>query len=77
MLEDDGRGLLYVPILNYSDGDLEPARQMLLHPRAAAGLGDGGAHCGVICDAVAAHIHAHPLDPGPDPRRARSRWSGW
>jgi N-acyl-D-aspartate/D-glutamate deacylase len=51
MLEEDGEGLLYVPILNYSDGDLEPARQMLLHPRAAAGLGDGGAHCGVICDA--------------------------
>jgi N-acyl-D-aspartate/D-glutamate deacylase len=51
MLEDDGRGLLYVPILNYSDGDLDPAREMLLHPRAAAGLADGGAHCGVICDA--------------------------
>jgi N-acyl-D-aspartate/D-glutamate deacylase len=51
MLEDDGQGLLYVPILNYSNGDLEPAREMLLHPRAAAGLGDGGAHCGVICDA--------------------------
>ena len=30
MLEDDGRGLLYVPILNYSDGDLEPG------PRDAA-----------------------------------------
>ena len=51
MLEDDGQGLLYVPILNYSDGDLDPAREMLLHPRAAAGLADGGAHCGVICDA--------------------------
>jgi N-acyl-D-aspartate/D-glutamate deacylase len=51
MLEDDGQGLLYVPVLNYSDGDLEPARAMLLHPRSAAGLGDGGAHCGVICDA--------------------------
>jgi N-acyl-D-aspartate/D-glutamate deacylase len=51
MLEDDGRGLLYVPILNYSDGDLHATREMLLHPRAAAGLGDGGAHCGVICDA--------------------------
>jgi N-acyl-D-aspartate/D-glutamate deacylase len=51
MLEDDGQGLLYVPILNYSDGNLEPARQMLLHPRSAAGLGDGGAHCGIICDA--------------------------
>ena len=51
MLADDGRGLLYVPILNYSDGDLHAAREMLLHPRSAAGLGDGGAHCGVICDA--------------------------
>ncbi|MGH9079750.1 MAG: N-acyl-D-amino-acid deacylase family protein [Acidimicrobiales bacterium] len=51
MLEDRGRGLLYVPILNYSDGHLGPAREMLLHPRAAAGLADGGAHCGVICDA--------------------------
>ena len=51
MLEDDGRGLLYVPILNYSEGDLDPVREMLLHPRAASGLGDGGAHCGVICDA--------------------------
>ncbi len=51
MLEDDGFGLLYVPILNYSDGNLDAAREMLLHPRAASGLGDGGAHCGVICDA--------------------------
>ncbi len=51
MLEDDAQGLLYVPILNYSNGDLESQREMLLHPRAALGLGDGGAHCGVICDA--------------------------
>jgi N-acyl-D-aspartate/D-glutamate deacylase len=51
MLEDDGRALLYVPILNYSDGHLDPVREMLLHPRAALGLADGGAHCGVICDA--------------------------
>jgi N-acyl-D-aspartate/D-glutamate deacylase len=50
MLEDDGQALLYVPILNYSSGSLDPTREMLLHPRAAAGLGDGGAHCGVICD---------------------------
>ncbi len=51
MLEDEGRGLLYLPILNYSDGNLDPAREMLLHPRSALGLGDGGAHCGIICDA--------------------------
>ena len=51
MLEDDGHGLLYVPILNYASMSLEPIRAMLLHPRSAAGLADGGAHCGVICDA--------------------------
>ena len=51
MLADDGQGLLYVPILNYAEGSLDPVRDMLLHPRAASGLGDGGAHCGVICDA--------------------------
>jgi len=51
MLVDEGHGLLYLPILNYSSGDLEPVRQMLLHPRAALGLADGGAHVGTICDA--------------------------
>jgi N-acyl-D-aspartate/D-glutamate deacylase len=50
MLEANGHGLLYFPILNYASMSLEPVREMLLHPRAAAGLGDGGAHCGVICD---------------------------
>jgi N-acyl-D-aspartate/D-glutamate deacylase len=51
MLADGGHGLLYVPILNYAQGSLEPVREMFLHPRAAVGLADGGAHCGVICDA--------------------------
>ena len=51
MLADEGHGLLYVPILNYAQGSLEPVREMLMHPRAAIGLSDGGAHCGVICDA--------------------------
>ncbi len=51
MLADEGFGLLYLPILNYSSGDLEPTRKMLLHPRAALGLADGGAHVGTICDA--------------------------
>ncbi|MGH9092401.1 MAG: N-acyl-D-amino-acid deacylase family protein, partial [Acidimicrobiales bacterium] len=51
MQEGGGTGLLYVPILNYSSGSLEPTRQMLLHPRSALGLGDGGAHVGIICDA--------------------------
>jgi N-acyl-D-amino-acid deacylase len=51
LLEDEGRAFLLFPILNYSDGSAEPIREMLLHPRGVLGLGDGGAHCGLICDA--------------------------
>ncbi len=51
LLERNGRGLLYLPLLNYSNFDFEPIREMLLHPRTVVGLADGGAHCGIICDA--------------------------
>jgi N-acyl-D-aspartate/D-glutamate deacylase len=51
MLENGGRGMLYVPFLNYVDGTLDSVRAMLLHPQAVPGLSDGGAHCGIICDA--------------------------
>ncbi|HEV7732976.1 MAG TPA: amidohydrolase family protein [Candidatus Binatia bacterium] len=51
LLQRDGRELLYFPLLNYAGGDFEPIREMLLHPDAIVGLADGGAHCGLICDA--------------------------
>ncbi|MGE5158089.1 MAG: N-acyl-D-amino-acid deacylase family protein [Gemmatimonas sp.] len=51
MLSDDGRGMLYVPFLNYADGNLDATREMLSDPRSVPGLSDGGAHCGIICDA--------------------------
>jgi len=51
MLERDGRELFLVPVLNYSQLTADPLREMMYHPRAALGLGDGGAHCGIICDA--------------------------
>ncbi|HTC99799.1 MAG TPA: amidohydrolase family protein [Bradyrhizobium sp.] len=51
MLTDDGRGMLYVPFLNYTDGNLDATREMLQDPRSVPGLSDGGAHCGIICDA--------------------------
>jgi N-acyl-D-aspartate/D-glutamate deacylase len=50
MLRDGGRGMLYLPFLNYADGSLEPSYEMLQHPYAMPGLSDGGAHVGVICD---------------------------
>ncbi len=48
---DEGRAFLYVPFLNYVDGNLDAAGEMLAHPHTVAGLGDGGAHVGTICDA--------------------------
>jgi len=51
MLSDQGRGMLYVPFLNYADGNLDATREMLTDPRSVPGLSDGGAHCGIICDA--------------------------
>jgi N-acyl-D-aspartate/D-glutamate deacylase len=40
-----------VPILNYADGNLDAAGEMLAHPHTVVGLADGGAHVGTICDA--------------------------
>ena len=51
MLEENGRGMLYVPFLNYAAGNLDAVREMLRDPNSVPGLSDGGAHCGIICDA--------------------------
>lgn len=50
MLADDGRGMLYLPFLNYAEGNLDPVRTMLESPASLPGLSDGGAHVGMICD---------------------------
>jgi N-acyl-D-aspartate/D-glutamate deacylase len=50
LLEDEGRQLLYFPIYNYASGSLAEVGEMLRHPHAILGLGDGGAHVGTICD---------------------------
>jgi N-acyl-D-aspartate/D-glutamate deacylase len=50
MLTDGGRGMLYLPFLNYADGSLDPSYAMLSHPDTVPGLSDGGAHVGMICD---------------------------
>ncbi len=51
LLEDEGRALLYFPIFNYSEFNLDNVREMMTHPQALPGLSDGGAHVGTICDA--------------------------
>ena len=44
-------GPVYMPVLNYFDGNLDAVGKMLAHPHSVPGLGDGGAHVGTICDA--------------------------
>ncbi len=51
MLENEGEELLYFPIYNYMEGNLDVVHRMLTHPLALAGLSDGGAHVGTVCDA--------------------------
>ena len=50
LLERDGRELLFAPAANYVECNYDAALAMLRHPYTVVGLGDGGAHCGSICD---------------------------
>ena len=76
MLGHDGRELLMMALLGYSYGNLDDMREMILHPNAALGLSDGGAHCGAICDASHPDVHAHALGARPRPRRAAAARAG-
>jgi N-acyl-D-aspartate/D-glutamate deacylase len=51
MCRGDGDTLLLFPFENYSGGDLEVVREMLLAENTVCGLGDAGAHVATICDA--------------------------
>ncbi|WP_409435758.1 N-acyl-D-amino-acid deacylase family protein [Mycobacterium sp. SMC-14] len=51
MLEADAGAMLMLPFFNYADGNHDAIREMLTHPAGVLGLSDGGAHCGMICDA--------------------------
>jgi N-acyl-D-amino-acid deacylase len=51
MLEHDAGAMLMLPFYNYAEGNHDAIYEMLSHPAAVSGLSDGGAHCGMICDA--------------------------
>src|SRR3546814_91314 len=51
LLEDEGLALLFVPFSNFADHNLDAALEMMRDPNSVVGLGDGGAHYGLICDA--------------------------
>ncbi len=50
LLENDGRGLLLAALANYGSGSLDPIHALITDPNSVLGLGDGGAHYGMICD---------------------------
>ncbi len=51
MCAENGRAMLMLPMFNYVDGNHDVIREQLTHPQSVSGLSDGGAHCGLICDA--------------------------
>jgi N-acyl-D-aspartate/D-glutamate deacylase len=53
LLENNGKALLYRPLSNYTYGNLDTVHDMLCHDATIIGLGDGGAHVGILSDASA------------------------
>jgi N-acyl-D-amino-acid deacylase len=50
LLERDGREIIYMP-LAYKNYSFDAILPQLTNPNTVLSLSDGGAHCGVICDA--------------------------
>ncbi|HEY8288394.1 MAG TPA: amidohydrolase family protein, partial [Acetobacteraceae bacterium] len=53
LLENGGKTILYRPLSNYTYGNLDTVHDMLTHRATIVGLGDGGAHVGILCDSSA------------------------
>ncbi|UXA07743.1 amidohydrolase family protein [Mycobacterium sp. SMC-2] len=51
LLDDDGRAMLLVATSNLQGNSLDTVGQLLHRDDVVLGLGDGGAHYGMICDA--------------------------
>jgi N-acyl-D-amino-acid deacylase len=51
LMEDEGRSILFLAAQDYEYGDLEVCRALIEDPNTILGLGDAGAHCGIVCDA--------------------------
>ncbi|WP_068186826.1 amidohydrolase family protein [Mycobacterium sp. UM_CSW] len=51
LLDDDGRAMLLVALANFRDKSLDTVAELLGRDDVVLGLGDGGAHYGMICDA--------------------------
>jgi len=51
MLGSQGREFLLLPLLNYGGDSYDGLSEMMHDPMTVQGLGDGGAHVGLVCDA--------------------------
>jgi len=51
LLDDDGHAMLLVTLANFRDHSLDTVAELLDRDDVVLGLGDGGAHYGMICDA--------------------------
>ncbi|MEU0496710.1 amidohydrolase family protein [Mycobacterium sp. NPDC006124] len=51
VLDDDGRAMLLITLANFRDGSLDTVAELMKRDDVVLGLGDGGAHYGMICDA--------------------------
>ena len=70
LARDGGQGLLYIPILNYATGRPRPRARDDAAPAGTDRAGRRGRPHRDHLRRVHAHLHAHPLDAGPHPRRA-------
>ncbi|CAN7192725.1 amidohydrolase family protein [Phenylobacterium sp. LjRoot225] len=52
LLRNNGRSILYCPMGNTQDDRFDAATDLFGKPGTVLGLGDGGAHYGMICDAA-------------------------
>ena len=51
LLDDDGRAMMMVALANFENNSLDTVGELIRRDDVVLGLGDGGAHYGMICDA--------------------------
>ncbi len=51
LLDDDGHAMLLITLANFRDDSLDTVAELIQRDDVVLGLGDGGAHYGMICDA--------------------------
>ncbi len=50
LVENEGRNFIFSPFANFAHYNLDCCREMMQSPHTLIGLGDGGAHVGIISD---------------------------